>query len=290
MTETATLFADPPPRFTAAEIATAVRRKYRCETAGTGMDVPEWAALEEFTLAPGIAGYKGPDVGSARIDLFLVRCWQSQPKGHERHAVEIKVTKADLRKELADPYKRAPFEAAAHRFWFAVPAGLCDGIEVPENIGIYEVTGNGVRTARGAARNDTPIEIPERTFVEAFRRASRAEARVRGADTDDLPARLVEADRNVERMRGQLRRAEKARDLHRDRWKVLVGLLAAAEGQVPCARCKGPLAPRRGRLGSVGWKHVGDPGPECSGIVTYPFPDYEAYLTDVLGLAPEESE
>lgn len=257
----------------AAEVTRAVRVHYGCERPGEGMEAGEWACLDEFTLAPGLSGYKGADVGSSRIDLFMVRAWSSRPKGHERHAIEVKVTKADLRKELAAPHKRAPFEAHAHRFLFATPVGLCDGIDLPANVGLLEVTARGVRRSLPGVRNDTPFEVPERTFVEAFRRASRAEARVRCADSDDLAARLVAAERERTKMAGQVRRAEAARDRERDRWKSIVEYLAATDHAVPCALCRSPVVPVKGKGAWARWEHR-PPLADCQ----YPRVDWDSYI------------
>src|SRR5665647_1641914 len=82
-----------PVTLNAGDVAAAVRRRYGAERDGLG---PEWACLDELTLGRF-------EMGERRADLFLVRAWSGQPKGHERHLVEVKVSRADLRAELAAP-------------------------------------------------------------------------------------------------------------------------------------------------------------------------------------------
>src|SRR3954469_5191624 len=94
----------------ADDIVAAVRRHYGAERDGVG---PEWAALDEFSLRPG-GGYR-------RIDLLVIRAWGGAPKGHERHAVEVKVSRSDLAAELASPHKSEPFREVVHRFYLAAP-------------------------------------------------------------------------------------------------------------------------------------------------------------------------
>lgn len=87
------------PKVNAAHVLAALRRHYGVEENPEWRNSPpgEWAALDEFSTAPG--------GGQRRCDLFVVRAWAGTPKGHERHAIEVKVTAQDLRAELADPTK-----------------------------------------------------------------------------------------------------------------------------------------------------------------------------------------
>lgn len=163
------------PDLKAADVIKSVRRHYGAERDGLG---PEWAVLEEFSLAPG--------AGHQRADLFVVRAWAGRPKSHERHAVEVKVSRADLRNELADLRKSQPFDEVAHRFYLATPAGLVkDTDPIPEHWGRYEITARGAcRKVKEATRRPDPQPMPEQALVEAFRRAARSETRIRAAEAD----------------------------------------------------------------------------------------------------------
>lgn len=208
------------PKMTAADVVTAIRRHYGAERDGLG---PEWAALEEFTLQPG-GGYR-------RADLFLIRAWAGRPKGHERHTIEVKVSRSDLRTELAKPAKAWPFEQVSHRFYLATPRGLVKDTDVlPTHWGLYEVGPGGTRKVREATRNDTPDPLPEPAVVEAFRRAARSEARIRAASDDDAPARLVELERQYAAVYPALHRARTAADRAKSETRDLLRTIAEAGG------------------------------------------------------------
>src|SRR5699024_10554927 len=99
--------------------------------------------------------------------------------------------------------KSAPFDAVAHRFYLAAPHGLVKDLdELPDHWGLYEIApGTGrCKKTREAARKNDPAPMPEGAVVEAFRRAARSEARIRGAaggDQDDLAAQIVDLRRQL---------------------------------------------------------------------------------------------
>lgn len=268
----------------AAEIVTSLRRHYGCEHDNIG---PEWASLTEVEL------YAGP---SPRIDLLLVRAWSGKPKGHERHAVEIKVSRADLRREL-ESAKWEPWAEHVHRFYLAVPAGLnLDGLDLPDRWGIYTVSDRGVSQGRRAPRLDAPADLPHRLFVEAFRRASRAEARIRqaaaGGDRQDPAAELAALRRQVTSLERRVFTAEQAKSREEDRVRRAFEIVAQLHPDGVACQCGTPIRPRKGRYGSVAWDHLGEPGleqhpawrdvadpPAC----TYPSPDLDRLLDGELG-------
>lgn len=219
-------------QMTAAQVATAVRTHFGAERDGFG---PEWAALDEFTLA-----YR-------RIDLMLVRAWSGGPKGHERIAVEIKVSRSDLASELAKPAKSQPFRDITHRFYLATPAGLVkDTDPIPSEWGLIEVSAGGrARIVRRGVRNDSPDPLPERAQVEAFRRAARTEARLRVAETDlrDDPAALVNAQKARDSAAGAAQRAQKTAYFEKRKHTEMLREIAAAGAWI-CV-CGKELAARR---------------------------------------------
>lgn len=258
----------------AAEVVTAVRRHYGCE--GDDGIGPEWCALDELEL-------NGPR--SPRIDLLVVRAWGGGKRGHERHAVEVKVSRADLRRELTSG-KWQPWALTAHRFYLAVPADLSlDGIELPDRWGLLTVTDRGVKRARIAPRDDQPADLPERCVVELARRAGRAEARIRGAAAaagDDPAPTIARLERELTAARRQAETARQAETRADHRVRDALAAYAMVAPTVPC-RCGTPLAPARVRS-SLGWRHDGDPGPDYmplrldqdqAGPCRYPCPDLE---------------
>lgn len=251
-------------KLTAADIVAAVRRRYGCETDDLG---PEWAALDEMDLQPGYS--------TRRIDLLLVRAWRSAPAGHERHAVEVKVSRADLRREVDDPHKWRAWHRHVHRFYLAVPADLnLDGIDLPDEWGLITVTAAGTRLARQAPRHD-PDDLPEPVVVEVFRRAGRAESRIRQADDTDPAARIAALTRQLAAAERAAITARQAEHRWKERARYALEIVAHLDRPVTCQRCTAAL--RITRMTSwqgrsyAGWEHAGPAG-EC----TYPYPDLDA--------------
>jgi hypothetical protein len=209
---------------TAADVAKAVRRHYGAERDGLG---PEWAVLSEFSLQPGAL--------TGRIDLLAIRAWRGGPKGHERHAIEIKVDAGDLRSEVARPDKSAPFVAVTHRFWLAVPLGLMptvNSLPIPESWGVYAVReSDGLLMTLRQAQRRTPEPMPDTALVEAFRRASRMEARIRDADGDDPLAQVARMRRELAASAAAEARAKTAAESARQRARALGKYLL---GFLPC--------------------------------------------------------
>lgn len=93
---------------TAAEVKEALRRRHPAMAEfGPG----PWTCIEEWH----------------NIDLLAFAAW-TQPKParcrHARVGYEVKVSRADYKRELIRPYKRAGAVAFCHEFYMAIPAGL----------------------------------------------------------------------------------------------------------------------------------------------------------------------
>lgn len=264
-------------KLTADDVVTAVRRRYGCE--GDNGIGPEWASLAEMDLQAGHS--------TRRIDLLLVRAWGGKPKGHERHAVEVKVSRADLRSELADESKWRAWWSVVHRFYLAVPASLnLDGLELPADWGVLTVTAGGTRQLRPAPRHE-PDELPHGVTVEAFRRASRAEARIRDGQADSDPAATIA------RMEREVRAAERAAATAREavrrakeRADAALQLYADVAPEVFC-RCQVRIQVAKnpfGRGHGIRWEHVGEPGEDRYGPCRYAGPDLDR-LAETLAAA-----
>lgn len=71
-------------------------------------------------------------------DLFAFHPWPSG--GYERHVVEIKISRADFLREIADPLKRRAGLFYSTQFWFATPKGVVRSLdEIPIHCGLYEL-------------------------------------------------------------------------------------------------------------------------------------------------------
>lgn len=226
-------------KMTAKEVLTAVRAHYKLDGDVHGL-APEWAGIPEFSLRPG--------GGARRIDLFLVRAWSGKPKGHERISIEIKVSRADLKKELNNPHKIAPFAQISNYVYFATPVGLIkDDDPLPDGFGILEVSERGLVTVRKRARrNNAPGPIDEKTFVEAFRRAGKLDSLAWSEDEKDAQAQVVQLKQAVAALQSKIARLEDARTVFNakkyERDTLLTALIADG---LNCPGCGEPLRERR---------------------------------------------
>jgi len=121
----------------------------------------EWACFRELATGTGL-GHPG-----RYADLFALNCYPS--KGFRAVVYEVKESRADFKREIADMTKRAPWETLAHECYFATPPGLVKVDEVPEGWGLVEV-GEAVRVVK-IARQRAPEPWPL-TFCAALARRS----------------------------------------------------------------------------------------------------------------------
>lgn len=140
---------------------------------------------------------------SRTVDAIAIGCWPS--RGLYIHAIEIKSSRSDLIRELAQPAKADAIARYCDEFWIATPAGW-DGLQVPEQWGLYEVSGLAEVTVRQKAQK-IEAEPLNRSFVAAIARALVAQ--------HATEQQISEAE---ERGRREVRqqRAEDAAQLHRE--------------------------------------------------------------------------
>lgn len=97
-----------------------------------------------------VRSHSGFDAQST-IDALAVHLWQS--RHHEVHAYEVKVSRSDLRRELAnDCDKSAIWREWVEYFWIVAPAEVAHGVELPVSWGLMVPTSIGLRVARSATR------------------------------------------------------------------------------------------------------------------------------------------
>ncbi len=141
---------------------------------------PEWATFAE--LANGTGGHK-----SRTIDLYALNVWPSS--GFQALAYEVKISRADFRRELDDPTKRAPWEALATETWYAAPSGVIPVSEVPEGWGLAEWTGTAWKRPRRALQR--AIETFPRSFTASLARRSADPPPKAPAETWELLGRPI---------------------------------------------------------------------------------------------------
>lgn len=218
---------------TAEDVRIALRRHYGVN--GPDFLAEEWALIDELAL-------KARNWTEARIDCLAVRCWSGPPKGHERVAIEIKVSRADYKREMESEKWRSWYRLA-HRFAFATPAGLLSLSEVPAECGLIEVSERGLVTWRRQGPRHEPETPPESLFAEVVRRLSRHEARIRSGSMDDPAAEIVRLRAEVKSLEGQVTTADARVERHKQRVRLLLEDLGA---DATCV-CTRPIKYHRGR-------------------------------------------
>lgn len=234
---------------TADDIRAALRRHYGLAAVEAGVE--EWTVHDEV----GLTRY-GTGQG-ALVDVLCVRAWSGRPKGHERHGIEIKVSRSDFLREIKSR-KWETWRPYVHRFYFAAPAGLLKLDEIPDGCGLIVADGNGCRKLVDPPRRDAQ-PLPEGVWVELARRASRLAERLRRADDPaaELAALKIEYGRALSTIAHH--------DEQRRRWaaKMTALLRGVRPGDVVCSGCGEPLHfARMPRQPVWAWQHE-DPDRYC---------------------------
>jgi len=123
---------------------------------------------KEAVLVAEVADSTGA-TRSRRIDAIAIGLWPS--RGLYVHAIEIKVSRSDLARELDAPAKADRIARYCDGFWLATPVGLVpDPMVLPSMWGLYEVTADGTtRVRRDAGKIER--EAPSLGFVAALARS-----------------------------------------------------------------------------------------------------------------------
>ncbi len=112
-----------------------------------------------YTRIPQVRNGTGYSRGKTRTaDAIVVSTWPS--RGLWMAGVEIKVSVADWKKELAHPEKANAIQQYCHHWYVAVPRGLIDVAVVPETWGLVEVDGTTAEISKAAPRLEAkPIDL-----------------------------------------------------------------------------------------------------------------------------------
>lgn len=145
-----------PERFTEAQLLTMLRARHSVR-AGNG---PRWA------FATHVRDKAGFDA-SRTLDAVAMDTWPSS--GLALHGYEVKCSRSDWLRELAQPWKAAAFTRWVDFFWVVAPAGVVKD-ELPDRWGLLEVRGKGLHATHRAKRLDP--EPLDRSFVAALLRAA----------------------------------------------------------------------------------------------------------------------
>jgi hypothetical protein len=135
----------PKKTYTADDIRDRLRAKFNTTGVGNGF---KCVTLEE------VANGTGARCGSW-VDMAVFELWPS--RGLIRRAIEIKVSRSDFLRELANKDKNHWARQAFHEFWFAAPSDVVKETELPEGVGLYVPHGDSMAVKRAAAMRHDPV-------------------------------------------------------------------------------------------------------------------------------------
>lgn len=167
-----------PQKLTVQAIERAILRKYLVDQNG-------WGVLREVSIddLDGPGTKRRPS--KRRIDYLLMRISRRSQPRHERIALEVKVTRADFRRDTDE--KRAAWFAVADRFAYVAPVGMIKPEELPQGCGLMEYNSEAIfgsdvlKWKVIAPRKTEPTKaFDTQFFAYLFGRASRAEHSLRG--------------------------------------------------------------------------------------------------------------
>ncbi|MDN5604755.1 MAG: hypothetical protein L0G59_04970 [Kocuria sp.] len=148
----------------ANDVLDALRRHHRDKALAPEMVIHsrDHAGYEAWLADP--QGREMPSQ-TRRIDALMF-------DGPQRTAIEIKVSRADVKRETWQ--KVAPWLEVTHRYIYAVPAGLIEGNEVPHlQAGLWWVHDDGhIEVRRKASIKRYPEMLPQHVITALAYRAA----------------------------------------------------------------------------------------------------------------------
>jgi len=148
---------DKPSALTEADVLALLQERYG-RRAGNG---PRWAFVRHVRDRAGFDS-------TATLDAVAMDTWLSG--GLLLHGFEIKVSRSDWRRELAQPWKAAPWLSRLDLFSVVAPPGVVRLDELPERWGLIEARPSRIATVAKAQRLE-PLPL-DRSFVAALLRAA----------------------------------------------------------------------------------------------------------------------
>lgn len=122
----------------AHHLARLLRHRHTTKPGGR----PRWAYADEVRNRAGFGdwrqqtAYEGGRGTVRTFDAVALDLWPSG--GIALHVFEIKVSRSDLRRELADPYKTQAALDVADHYWLVTSPSLTHGIDLPATWGLLE--------------------------------------------------------------------------------------------------------------------------------------------------------
>lgn len=122
----------------------------------------EWALLEEVRNRTGYGKTE------RYADAIAMNLYPS--RGLEVYGFELKVSKSDWKRELADADKSAPIQRFCDRWYIVVPPGIVDKNELPPTWGLMESDKEGTRLITKVEAPPLKAEPLDRAFVASMLR------------------------------------------------------------------------------------------------------------------------
>lgn len=146
-------------KHTEASVLALLRKRHAAKN-GNG---PEWADVEKVRDAPGFDAMR-------TADAMALGLWKS--RGHELHGFEVKVSRSDWRRELADPAKAEGWCEIVDRWWIVAPRGVVPRDELPATGGLLETGARGLTvTVQAALLRDERLPLQRKQLVPLLRAA-----------------------------------------------------------------------------------------------------------------------
>lgn len=137
-------------------------------------------------------------------DVIAMSLWPS--RGLTVHGCEIKISRGDWQRELAEPAKSAEIQSYCDHWWIVAPDGLIESHELPKTWGLLGVLANGKTVVRVPAPA-LDAKLLDRSFVAAVLRKY-AESHARIVQRERADARAEGAQNGAGEMARRLERAE----------------------------------------------------------------------------------
>lgn len=151
-------------KLTASEVVDLLRKRY---------PEPAFAFLEQVADGTGATQRRW-------ADAVAIGLWPS--RGLDAHGFEVKVSRADWRKELADPAKAESVQTYCDFWWIVCPPGVISPGELPGNWGHIEAQGATRLVVKTGAPKLEAKPWDRKFFAAIARRASELETKKRHAE------------------------------------------------------------------------------------------------------------
>lgn len=136
-------------------IDSSLRRHYNYGQSG------RWVLISEVRNSTGYAARRS-------IDLLVIEAYPSD--GCRLHAIEIKVSVSDLRRELRDPAKAWELERYCDLFSIAVPASMPLPDNVPVEWGVFRIKEDSTCVVEREPQQRRNVWPPDRPLIAAIAR------------------------------------------------------------------------------------------------------------------------